>query len=158
MKLYLLRHGIAEEHGPDKPDPDRRLTDEGVAEMRSEAGALRKLGLKLDIIVTSPYDRALQTAEIVADALEMKDRLEVDQRLAAGCRLGDLQEILGSRSGIQRLMIVGHNPDLPSMAGQLAGGAAIDLKKGGLIRLDVDRIEPGAGILEWVLTPGVLLK
>jgi phosphohistidine phosphatase len=158
VKLYFLRHGIAEDPRPGQSDRDRQLTPEGIAGMRAESEVLRQLNLKLDLILTSPYDRARQTAEIVAEALGLTDKLEMEPRLAPGCRLGDLQEIVGDRPQVQRIMLVSHNPDLPVMAGQLAGGANIDMKKGGLIRIDTDRVEPGAGMLEWIFTPGVLLK
>src|SRR5205823_1989669 len=94
-----------------------------------------------------------ETAEIVARALDAENRLEEENALAPGFGLGDLQRIVEERSGIDRLMLVGHNFDLPNVAGQLVGGAAIDLKKGGLIRIDADRIGPGGGMLEWLLTP-----
>jgi phosphohistidine phosphatase len=158
MKLYLLRHGKAEEYHSSGRDADRELTPEGVEEVRAEAKALVGLKLKLDLIVTSPYPRARLTAEIVAEALEMEDRLLVDDRLACGFQLGELQAIVAERAGIDRLMFVGHNPDLAVIGGQIAGGAAIDLKKGGLIRLNVHLVEPGGGILEWVLTPAVLIR
>jgi len=158
MKLYLLRHGVAEERRLDLPDHERHLTAEGIAEMRAVAAGLRRLKLKVDLILTSPFPRARETAEIVAEALEMADRLREDARLAPGCRLGDLQLIIESHPQAGRLMIVGHESDFSIMAGQLVGGAAIDLKKGGLIRLETDRIEPGRGVLEWLLTPGILMK
>lgn len=158
MKLYLLRHGIAEERRIGLPDHERHLTEEGVAEMRAVAAGLKRLKLRLDLILTSPFPRARETAEIVAEALEMQERLREEARLAPGCRLGDLQQIVENYPQAERLMIVGHESDFSVMAGQLVGGAAIDLKKGGLIRLETDRIEPGRGLLEWLLTPAILTK
>ena len=158
MKLYLLRHGKAEDYHPGGRDQDRELTPEGIEEVRAEAKALAHCKLKLDLILTSPYPRARKTAEIVAEELGLEDRLESDARLACGFRMGELQALVAARAGVERLMLVGHNPDLSVIAGQLAGGAAIDLKKGGLIRLDVHRMEPGGGILEWVLTPSLLIR
>lgn len=156
MKLYFLRHGPAEAMGGGVHDADRDLTPEGEALVREEAAALARMDLRLDAILTSPFLRARKTAEIVASALGAQDRLAVDERLAYGFRLGALQAMVAERPGIRALMVVGHNPDLPITAGRLAGGALIDMKRGGLILIDADRIEPGAGALEWVLPPKLL--
>ncbi|HXG24530.1 MAG TPA: phosphohistidine phosphatase SixA [Chthonomonadales bacterium] len=158
MQLYLLRHGIAEDGGWNTPDHARRLTPEGIEQMRAEAEALRRMKLKLDLILSSPLVRARQTAEIVADVLEMRERLRDDPRLASGCRLGDLQGIIADYPQAKRLMLVGHNPDLSLLTGQLVGGANVSLKKGGIARINIDRIEPGEGELEWLLTPAILLS
>ena len=96
-RLYLLRHGIAVPHGtPDIPDDERPLTSEGEKGVRKVARGLRLLGLKLDRIVTSPLPRALRTAEIVADVLEMTDLLETADALRAEERCG-LDPRLGHR-------------------------------------------------------------
>jgi phosphohistidine phosphatase len=158
MKLYLLRHGKAEERSASGRDEDRELTEEGKLEIRALAKALVGLRIKVDLILTSPYPRARQTAEIVAEELHLADGLVSDRRIACGLRMGELQAIASERAGIERLMLVGHNPDFAVLGGDLCGGATIDLKKGGLIRLEMIRVEPGGGILEWVLTPSVLLR
>jgi phosphohistidine phosphatase len=158
MRIYFLRHGIAEDARPGQADSDRQLTAEGVEEMKAEAQALKRLNLKLDLILTSPYARARKTAEIVAKALDMEDRLRVEPRLAAGFDFDDLQEIGAAYSEAGTIMLVGHNPGLPMTAGRLVGGIQIDMKKGGLIRVEADRIEPGRGVLQWLLTPGVLIR
>lgn len=158
MQLYLLRHGIAEEGGWNTPDHARRLTPEGIEQMHAEAEALRRMNLKLDLILSSPLVRARQTAEIVANALEMRERLRNDPRLASGCRLGDLQGIIADYPQAERLMLVGHNPDLSLLTSQLVGGANVSLKKGGIARIHIDRIEPAKGELEWLLTPAILLS
>jgi phosphohistidine phosphatase len=157
MRLYLLRHGNAEEQQAGHADRDRRLTPEGIAEVEAEAAALRRLRLGLDLILSSPYPRALQTAEIVARALDLTAQLRSDTRLASGCRFGTFQEIVAEHPEVRRLMLVGHNPDLSLTATRLLGGTGIELKKGGLIRIDLDRFEPGQGTLRWLVTPALLI-
>ena len=157
MKLYFLRHGIAEDISKSGLDRDRRLTDQGVEEMELEAEGLKRLNLNLDLLLTSPYARAFRTAEIVAKRLGLKDQLQTEQMLAPGFSLGNLQKMGRDFEDARNVMLVGHNFDFPHVAGQLCGGAEIDLKKGGLIRVDVDVFEPGQGTLEWVLTPKILL-
>jgi phosphohistidine phosphatase SixA len=157
VKLYFLRHGIAEDVSSTGFDRDRALTDEGIAEMERAARGLKRLKLDLDLVLASPYTRARQTAAIVAHDLDLEDRLHEEPRLAPGFRLGHLQQIVAERPDARRILLVGHNFDLPTVAGQLAGGAEIDLKKGGLIRVDVDVIEPERGTLEWLLVPRHLI-
>lgn len=158
MRLYFLRHGIAEEWSAGKPDEARRLTPEGIAEMQAVAAGLVRLQLKLDAILTSPLPRASETAAIVAEALELTALLRTEERLSPGFRLGDLQKIIGENSGAKRLMVVGHQPDMGAVSGQLIGSPPLAVKKGGLVRVEAVRIEPGGGLLEWFLTPNILIK
>jgi phosphohistidine phosphatase len=156
MRLYFLRHGIAEEGSFTLPDDLRALTTEGIAEMRRMASALQRKNLRIEHILTSPLVRARQTADIVADALGLTDALQEDDRLAGGFRLSDVQQMVAECQPTERLMFVGHEPTLRYVATQLIGGGQMNLKKGGLIRLRTDRIEPGAATLDWLLTPDVL--
>jgi phosphohistidine phosphatase len=158
MRLLLLRHGIAEERSLDRPDEKRHLTREGIERMREEAKAFVRIGLKPDLVLTSPLRRCVETAEIVADTLGVADRLYEEARIAPGFRLGDLQKIVEQNPDAQQLMVVGHQPDLGIIAGQLIASPALDVKKGGLVRIDADRIEPGWGVLVWMLAPGLLVK
>jgi len=157
MRLYLLRHGRAEDPGPGMSDRDRRLTPAGVREMEGVAAALVRLDLRPDLILTSPLPRAHETAEIVARALGLEGALRAEPRVLS-MDLGDLHQIAAENPGAARLLVVGHEPTLSLVAGRLCGGSAIRLKKGGLIRLDVDRCEPGGAELVWLIPPAVLLQ
>ena len=64
MRLYLLRHGIAEDYHPEG-DPARALTAEGIAKVRLQAAAFHRMGLGLERVLSSPYVRARQTARLV---------------------------------------------------------------------------------------------
>ena len=84
-ELYLLRHGIAVDPvSSGMPDDARPLTEKGIKRMRQIAGGLRTLDLELEAIVSSPLVRAKETAEIVAVALGMRDRLETSNVLETG--------------------------------------------------------------------------
>ena len=89
--------------------------------MRKVARGLRRLGLKLDRIVTSPLPRALRTAEIVADVLEMTDLLETADALRAERDAASIRDWLAARTE-SRLMLVGHNPSLTDLVGLLITG------------------------------------
>ncbi|MCC6729287.1 MAG: phosphohistidine phosphatase SixA [Chthonomonadales bacterium] len=156
MQLYLLRHGVAEEARGALSDAERRLTEEGVEQMRAVGHALAHRGLRLDALLSSPLARARETARIVAEALDAP--LAVEPSLAGGFSLGALQEIVGRHADVRRAMLVGHEPSLSRVAGQLVGGAAIELKKGGLIWIEADRLEPGGGVLRWLVTPSLLVR
>lgn len=154
MELYFLRHGIAEDIAPDGGDGGRRLTEEGIAKMKAEARGLARLRLRLDVLLSSPLVRARQTAEIVARALDLE--LQLAEALAPGCDATRLLELLAVHRGAQRVMVVGHEPDFSAMIGELTGGSRVEMKKGGLGRVDLDVPEFRAGTLVWLLPPRAL--
>jgi phosphohistidine phosphatase len=155
MELYLLRHGIAADVGPKgSGDAGRPLTEEGIARMREAAHGLQRLGLQLDMLLSSPLVRARQTAEIIGQALNIEPQLAA--ALAPGCGLAQLRDLLGQHRGAQRVMIVGHEPDFSELTGALTGGSRVQFKKGGLARVDAVVAEQGAGVLAWLLAPRVL--
>jgi phosphohistidine phosphatase len=158
MKLYFLRHGEAGE--PEEWQGDdalRPLTDEGRRRMTREARTLERLELGVDRVISSPLVRAVQTAEIVATALRRRNRLVEDRRLGAGFGPERLAEILLEYADARDLMLVGHEPSMSATIGRLTG-ATVELKKGGLARVDIrDRTQARGGTLDWLLPPRVLL-
>ncbi len=160
MHLFFLRHGKAEDWHPGITDAQRRLTEAGIAEMQVEAKNLAALDLRIDFLFTSPYPRALETAHIVAEAMQLAaTQFRIVPELSAGSfGLGMLQSLVTSLPENGRVMFVGHEPDLSSTAGLLTGGAQIVLKKGGLIYVEIIRPEPDSGVLRWLLSPRHLTR
>jgi phosphohistidine phosphatase len=111
------------------------------------------MGLKLDVIVTSPLARALRTAELVAEACGLEDRLEVDEGLAHGFDAAGLRKIAAGHPGASSILVVGHEPEFSSTVSELIGGGDVVFKKGGLARVDVDDRDLRGGRLAWLLTP-----
>jgi phosphohistidine phosphatase len=156
MELYVLRHGIAVERGTPgyKKDSDRPLTPEGEDKMRQIADAMRGMDLKFDLIFSSPFARAEQTANIVAG--ELDEEVTFTKYLEPG---GNALELIGEINDEkpQRVLLVGHEPDLSSFISVLITGgseATIDLKKGGLCKLTTDKLVFGqCAMLNWLLTP-----
>lgn len=151
MKLFFLRHGIAEDQSPTGRDADRRLTAEGVMEMEAVAAGMAALGLRFDVIHTSPRVRARHTAEIAAAALGLSAQVTLAPALSYGCGLAELRELLASVDGKARVLLVGHQPDLSLNVGALIGGGRVQMKKASLACVDVSHIEPGRGELRWLL-------
>ena len=160
MEIYILRHGIAVPGGtPGYSEEERPLTEEGREKMTKAAKGIAEIVGKVDSILTSPLKRAHETALIVAQALDEKCKVEVFEPLRSGTPLNVLLQALAHYKGAERLMVVGHEPDLSFFASALIGvkRSALALKKGGLCRVDVDQLPPQEpGVLRWLLTPGQL--
>jgi phosphohistidine phosphatase len=156
MDIYILRHGIAVERGTPgyKKDSDRPLTKEGVEKMEQIAQAMLALGLHFDLILSSPYARAEQTARIVARALD-EEVTFTNHLMSDGNALELVAEINDEKP--QSVLLVGHEPDLSRLISVLVIGstdASIELKKGGLCKLTSDRLTFGqCATLNWLLTP-----
>lgn len=164
MQLYLLRHGIAGQHGdPHYPNDDERpLTKKGRKKITEEIAGLQDFGVNPDLILSSPLARAKETAEIVAEGLGRRDCLVIYAGLAAETRTEDLLAAIESyltvaqREQLETLqvMLVGHEPNLSQTAAELSGGLGeIWLRKGGLIRVDLDALQSPRGTLRWLLEP-----
>jgi phosphohistidine phosphatase len=161
FELYLIRHGLAGERGPEWPDDSKRpLTEEGISRLRKEARGLRELGVSFDVIVTSPLVRTRQTADVFAEVLTTKAPVVSSDALApAGAPAAVIQEIARhARKG--RVALVGHEPNLGELAAHLIHArSALSFKKGGICRIDFEVPPPkGVGSLVWFLPPKLLRK
>ena len=125
MNLYLMRHGIAADRadsGAGSGDRERPLTPKGIKRMHKAAKGLVALSLSFDRILTSPLERARQTAKIVAQTLQLENQLaEIDQ-LCPDQSVKDLISGLVAYSGAKKILLVGHEPLLSSMVSYLLSG------------------------------------
>ncbi len=161
MDLYLLRHGLAVEL--DAPgfarDADRPLTRKGERKLRGIAAAMREMELSFDYILSSPYLRARQTAEIVAALLRQSKRLRMTEALVPDAHPRQLAEELHALvPAPNSVLLVGHEPYLSRLISLLVSGDpdfAVTLKKAGLCKLLVPhRFRAGrCAELQWLLTP-----
>lgn len=155
MDLYFLRHGQAGDRAEwHEDDAKRPLAASGREEMARVASSFAKLGLALDAIVTSPLTRALQTADIVAQHLNMQDKLVVEDRLAPGFGMHALGKLLNAHPGADALMLVGHEPDLSQTIRELVGGKIV-LKKGGMAYVRVACPPLKKAELVWLVQPSL---
>jgi phosphohistidine phosphatase len=131
-QLWLLRHAEAEPHGAGA-DAQRRLTPRGKRQARIAGAALARLGVAFDVVLFSPKERAKQTAELAAQEWEpdQRKRLREHPPLAGDFDAGQARDAAAAVDADGRLLLVGHEPDLSRLVGDLTGGV-VDLKKGGV--------------------------
>jgi phosphohistidine phosphatase len=157
MKLYVLRHGEAAEHGdPRYKENERPLTSKGIQRTKQLAHALDEMEIVFDRILSSPLTRASQTAEIVAK--RMQKPVEFTDALTPSGNMKALVDALNHLRPIPAsAVIVGHEPYLSGFISLLCVGGPdlpIKLKKGGLCRLEVDHLICGkCATLEWLASP-----
>jgi phosphohistidine phosphatase len=161
MNIYLLRHGIAAEKGKDHPDDSLRpLVPAGVKETLAVAKGMKRLGIRPDLVLSSSFTRARETAAIVAKVLGVLKKLEYSDHLTPDGSFSGLVQDLQSREGIEDILLVGHEPFLGCLIGYWTLGrkeAFVSLKKSGLCRLETESIRNGrCAVLKWLMTPGQL--
>ena len=161
MLLYLVRHGIAEESAPSGGDPERRLTQEGTLRTAMVAKGLKRTGIQPDRIISSPYVRARQTAEIFARVLGFDDDLLLDPRLSPFGRPEDAADIIRENGEVSTLVLTGHEPSMGEFISAFVadGRLRIDVRKASITLVRIDRFAANvSGTLLWSLPPGVLEK
>jgi phosphohistidine phosphatase len=163
MNIYVIRHAIAvDEATADYEDSDRPLTDKGRKKMRQIAKSLRNLGVEFDLILSSPYVRARETAEILGDVFKMRDRIAFSDNLIPLQKPELLISEINEKHSVDSLALVGHEPHLSSLIGLLVSECSkieITLKKGGVCYLSADNLhhQDHPATLEWLLTPGIMM-
>jgi phosphohistidine phosphatase len=158
-ELYLIRHGVAEERGDAWPDDSKRpLSEDGMDRLRKEARGLARLGVAIDVMLTSPLVRTRQTAEIVAAALDPRPGIVNAESLAPGGTFQAVVADLEKHAKKARIALVGHEPSIGELAARLIGSRhPIEFKKGAVCRIDVATLPPGGpGSLRFLLTPKIL--
>ncbi len=151
MQLYLMRHGKAETGTG--ADHERRLTAVGAKRLASEARVIKRLGIRPAHIYSSPRVRARQTAAIIARALGME--VEVNEAMNFGFDSAAVLTLTQDLPTDAQVMFVGHNPSMSDVV-QALTGANVEMKVGGLARVDILYREPSLrGHLVWLLAPKV---
>jgi phosphohistidine phosphatase len=154
--LLLMRHGVAEDAGPETgyDDEPRALTADGMARMRIAAAGVAALDLGVDAIVSSPLVRCRQTGEIVAAALGLP--LTQDARLRPGMDIDGVEDLLIERPDAQTVLLCGHQPDLSLLVAALTAGGSVEFRKGSLAVLAIEAMRHGGGRLRALYPPASL--
>jgi phosphohistidine phosphatase len=158
VKLLIVRHGPAgkreEWEAEGRDDHLRPLTAKGKKEVRRAAAGLVRLLPTLNVVATSPWTRAAETAEIIAE--EYGRRMEKVEQLTADHKPEDLMPWLQQQQDKQSVAVVGHEPQLGLLVGYLLSGKSVsfvNLKKGGACLLEItNNPSPGGWVLQWLLT------
>jgi len=154
MELYVIRHAIAEDAAPDQDDASRTLTPAGEKKLKAEVKGLRELGWMFDRVLTSPWERARRTAELLAPVSEHGFE---ETPLLAMSPTRELLALLGETG--KQVALVGHEPWLTELIQWLTLADpyrnALALKKGGIAHLEGTPV-PGAMKLRALLPPKIL--
>lgn len=155
MNLLLVRHGKAEPAGINLKDFDRKLTTQGEEILLKATEIWKKFIDPPDEIISSPYLRAFQTGEIIADAFNFKKEIITDTILSPGCSTSEIIEIANAFEK-ENIMFIGHQPDLSKHTSNLVAEkfANISFSPGTVAKINFEsRINFSRGVLEFLIPP-----
>jgi phosphohistidine phosphatase len=157
--IYLVRHGIAEDAQLLRPDSERILTEEGREKMHRIGKRLQQIGIKPHLIISSPYKRAVETADILVEELGYTGERFQDNRITPSGRYEAFSALFQEYKSFREIMFVTHDPCVSFLVGSLCNGNNfnIDFKKGAIACIGIGRQSPPAGTLLWYTPPRLLL-
>ena len=163
MQLYVVRHGIAIDREDPKspPDPERYLTEEGIEKTKGVAKAVAALHISPDALISSPYVRARQTAEIFAAALDYsKQKIRQTEALLPGAEPSAFFRELAKDKDSATVLCFGHAPHVDELVAAAVGAKRhiTSMKKAGVALIELKRVSPPSGELVWLATPKLLRK
>ncbi|MBT6051533.1 MAG: phosphohistidine phosphatase SixA [Candidatus Scalindua sp.] len=154
MEIYLVRHGAAYEK---EEDPERHLNNDGVNQCNLTGQALKRLGVQLDLIVSSPKARARQTAEIIAKEVGyLREEIKITESLEPTAFPIDTISYLNDVTGVERIMLAGHLPLLGHLASELLVNApqiSFHFEPGAVCYINAEQPHTFSGDFRWFLTP-----
>ena len=163
MRLYIIRHAIAEDREEfalsGQEDSLRPLTSKGQKKFEKISEFLFNKINHIDLVISSPYKRAFQTAEILRNSFA-KSEFHLDERLVPYAKMSDSLKMI-SDLNVPQIAVVGHEPHLSSFISYLVTGhdhSFMDLKKGSVTCLEFfHKPNAGQGVIKWYITPGIIL-
>ena len=160
QEIFILRHGQAEDlnETENKNDFDRSLIPEGKDKIQKLGLLFNKLEESVDIVLSSPLKRAKETAEIFVSNITPKPELKIVDFLSSGTSCKDIAKGLLPYFQLNKIVLVGHAPDLELFLGKLIGAERIKLKKGALGKIVLANSIELSGELEWLITAKIVKK
>jgi phosphohistidine phosphatase len=153
VRVYLVQHGQSKS---EEKDPQRRLTDKGIGEVRRVADFLHPLELEVDAVWHSGKARAQQTAELLAEAVSARDRVVQREGLGPKDQVATTKQALEKTGG--DVMIVGHLPFLGKLVALLVTGSEeneiVEFQFGSVVCLE--RRDHGKWKVAWMITPALV--
>ena len=158
MEIYFLRHANAGRPKINREKDEQRPLDElGIEQSHVMGRALASLGIKPDVIISSPLVRAHETASIVADEIKHRKKIVIDDAMRPEAEYAGFQQLLARYKSADTIMVVGHNPSQTEFLNRFVTGnlsEALELKKGAVARVDS---EPGRSpVLKWIIPPKIV--
>ncbi len=159
MRVVLVRHAAAIERSAGISEERRYLTPEGRVFFRKTARTMVKKGVEPDLILTSPLLRAVQTADILAEALAFAGPLVATDELSPGFDVKTFRKLIGDNQTVKELVLVGHEPDMSTLVATLLSlPAGFNFKKGAAVRLKIDPADLQApAVFKWHAVGGKLI-
>jgi phosphohistidine phosphatase len=163
MQLYIVRHGIAIDREDPKcpPEAERYLTEEGIEKTKKVAKAIAILGIHADLIISSPYVRAMQTAAIFAAALDYpKQKIRRTDGLLPGAEPTAILRELAREKNASSVFCFGHAPHVDGLLAAAVGAQhhITSMRKAGVALVELKRLSPPNGQLVWLVTPKLIRK
>jgi phosphohistidine phosphatase len=163
MQLYIVRHGIAIDREDPKcpPEAERYLTEEGIERTKQVAKGIAALGAHADLMISSPYVRATQTAAIFASALDYPEhKIRHAEILLPGAEPSVLLRELAREKNATSVFCFGHAPHVDALLAAAAGAQrhVTSMKKAGVAFVELKRVSPPNGQLVWLVTPKLFRK
>ena len=163
MQLYIVRHGIAiDREDPKAPaEAERYLTEEGIAKTKQVAKGIAAVGVRADLMVSSPYLRAMQTAAIFASALDYPEhKIRQSESLLPGAEPVAFLRELAREKNASSVFCFGHAPHVDGLLAATVGAPRhiTSMKKAGVAFVEMKRISPPNGQLVWLVTPKLFRK
>jgi phosphohistidine phosphatase len=154
MIVYFLRHASAGQHKSDpQKDEKRPLDKDGIEQCGHIGRALAVMDVHVDALISSPLKRATQTASLVGNEIAFEGKLSIDNALRPEAEFNQFRELLSRHARAEAIMVVGHNPSLSEflslVISERSAESAVELKKGAVARVEVDKVST----LQWCLTP-----
>lgn len=155
MEIFILRHGVAEEPQSGQPDSERALTSDGRKKLRNILRTAASAGVAPSLILSSPYKRAVQTAQMAAEILDYKNELLHTKALEPSSSPKTVWDELRVHKDEAAILLAGHEPLFSRLAAYLLASPnlQIEFKKGAIVCIELERFSPEPhGVLRWMLT------
>ncbi|HSY11015.1 MAG TPA: phosphohistidine phosphatase SixA [Verrucomicrobiae bacterium] len=154
MQIFFLRHANAGEPKLNPAKDEKRPLDKlGIEQSHDVGRALAALNITVDVILSSPLKRAMQTASVVANEIDHEEKVLTDNALRPGATYEQFQDLLRRYSRKDAIMVVGHNPTMTEFLSKMVGAApgTLEMKKGAIAR--VEKEGRRAAVLKWCMPP-----
>jgi phosphohistidine phosphatase len=156
MRIYILRHGIAEEASAHTPDFKRELTDEGRRKLGGVLRLARRAGVQPELVLSSPLVRAVQTAGMAREVLQVDAAIHETRTLVPEGSPRNVWEELRGMRNLEAVLLAGHEPLLSILTAYLLGSPELQVQmaKAAMVCIEMDQFrgEPH-GTLRWMVTP-----